>query len=153
MNSTFKRIASHVVAVVAGLLLATQCRSPRVEFVEKEVVKEVKVEVVKEVEVEKIIEKIVKVPRKCPKPLHTKEEVTQLIEYHVSIQHPNRLSLLAGSGKRGLNTKKIPGGYEVSQDVGLVGGVGYSVRLYKQYNLGVQVFTNSSVMGEFGIDF
>jgi hypothetical protein len=153
-NSKLKKFASHTVAVVVGLFLATQCQGPKTSIVEKEVIKEVKVEVPVEKIVEKVVEKIkyVKVPRKCPKAIN-QDEVTELIEYHVSIQHENRLSLLGGVGPNGLNKKTTSTGYMVEANTGPLFGLGLSHRVHKQYSIGVQVLNNASVLGELGVDF
>lgn len=155
-NNKFKRVASHTVAVVIGLILASCVRSPRVEVVDREVIKEVKVEVPVEVIKEKVVEKeVVKYKYKWRTKVVKTDCPPQHVEnYSVSVtRYSNRLSLLAGVGPKGLKVTTIPGGYQVEAGQGFVWGAGYALRLVGPHNVGLQFLNNGTSSLVYGYDW
>jgi hypothetical protein len=147
-----KKFASHTIAVVVGLILATCTRSPRVEIVEKEVLKEVPVEVVKEVVVERVVTK-------------TKTEVVYryappyIVELHKTlfstykIYHEHRFSIFGGVGPVGLKISPVLGGYKVKTKRDLVIGAGYSYNLDSRFSVGLLGLSNATFLGSIGYSF
>jgi len=153
-NKNIKRIASHTVAIVIGLMFASCVMSPRVSIVEKpvEVIKEVRVEVPVE-----IIKEVVK----------TVTKIKNVVEYrYLLVYEPsgpfirvdntpaakNRLYLAAGAGYSRLSTSFRGSSVEVKRVNDLVMGLGYQ-RKFNNFVLGGLILTNGTVLGTIGEDF
>jgi hypothetical protein len=67
----------------------------------------------------------------------------------------HRVQLAVGFGPDGLKNPVIvgPNTYNVSEDMRLLLGMGYSYRITERLNIGFEMFTNRSVVGTFGVDF
>jgi hypothetical protein len=156
MNSKFKKFASHTVAVIIGLIIASCARSPRVEIVEvpKEVIKHVPVEhhhvVTKEVVKWKTKIKKVYVYNDYDG-LH--DAILYYVRHHVKVDREHRLSLYGGVGPKRLYTSKVTGGYKVELEKDIVLGVGYAYNLDSKYSIGFNVFSNETFLAALGIDF
>jgi hypothetical protein len=147
-----QKIASHTVAVVIGLVIASCTRSPRVEIVEKVVHHHT------EVPVEKIVEKVVeKIVVKTKTEVVVKEMCPLIIEQIFRDISPkakkHRISAMFGVGPRGLRVKSLANGSEVSTDYDLVGGLGYSYKTDRKFSVGVQALTNYTFLGTLGLDY
>lgn len=110
----------------------TTCKPKTRVIVKKEVVE-------KQVIVKKPVEKIVYV-----------DKIVVKKEIYVPRRKKNRISLLAGVGPTNL-TQVSP--TQVNLVTGLVGGLQYQRSLTDDFNLGVQVQTNKTVLGSVGFDF
>lgn len=153
-NSKLKRFASHTVAVVVGLVIASQCQGPnKVSVVEKEVIKEVKVEV----PVEKIVEKevvVYKYKTKIEKVYVSGDtHVVKVIKHYSVVDKKHRISLYGGSAPSGnLAVTPFTGGYLVSTPRTAVFGVGYAYNLDSKYSVGFNAFSNQSYLVSIGRD-
>jgi hypothetical protein len=155
-NSKLKKIASHTVAIVVGLLLATQCQGPKTQIVTKEVIKEVKVEVPVEV-----IKEVVKYKRKTKivhhyaPPIIVEKNVCEYSYYYdlgvLAARH--RVSLKAGRGPKSLKTTAITNGYQVELDRGFIFGASYDYRFSGPFSVGVEALSNQSYLGSLGVEF
>lgn len=154
MENKTKKLASHTVALVLGLMFASCVRSPRTEIVtvEKEVIKEVPVDRVIEKEIIKYITKIKKV---FVHVVHVENLEPQYVEqYSVSVvRYSQRLSLLGGVGPKSLLVTPLSNGYLAEISNGFVWGVGYQLRVYKRHNVGLQFLSNKTSMLSYGFDF
>jgi hypothetical protein len=148
-----KKIASHIVAVVVGLMLATCTRSPRVETQVVEVIKEVPVEVIKEVLVEKVVVKTVtEIEYRYVDPTFLIEIHDTLYRtYHIHNEH--KLSIFAGIGPVGLRITPVSNGYRVKTKKDLVIGAGYSYNLDSKYSVGFVGLSNNTYLASLGVGF
>lgn len=83
-----------------------------------------------------------------------KKERTTVISCTSNEPRKNRVSVLGGSGRQsGLETSQTGSTLEVSNKVGLVGGLQYQRMISNRLSIGVQGQTNKTVLGNIGLDF
>ena len=111
---------------------SNSCNKKAKVIIKKEVV-------VRQVVIEKPVQKVVYVDRIIVKKQLIKKE-----------RRKNRISLLGGVGPTKL-TQPTPG--QVNLVTGAVGGLQYQRSITELFNIGVQVQTNKTILGNVGIDF
>lgn len=156
-NKTLKRIASHTVAVVLGLLFASCIRNTSPSIVTKEVIKEVRVEVpvqvIKEVVTTVEIEKIKYRYRNRYIRVMPDRNYTVYNNFTNVLKYRHRVYGLLGAGPRDLKTTKVKYGYEVDIKNKVVVGFGYQYSFYKNYNIGLEFLSNNTHLISYGYSF
>ena len=147
-NSKLKKVASHTVAVVVGLMLATCSRNPKTQVVTREVVKEIKVEVPIQVIKEVVVTQVIREPYE----VIVDEPCREVEVIHRTVAAKNRLMGMVGRGPDDLNAS-YNGSYHFSVGYGIIAGMGYSRLIDESMSLGVIGLSNGTFLGTMGVDF